>query len=132
MKSAKSIRWTLNRAALEFGCDPKTVAKGIRARGTLPGPDGKFSTVEIHSALCGDKDREQVRKLKEEADGLALANATRRGELMEVEDFLRAFEPAVIQMKSRILASSLTATEQDAVLNDMSRIASAATYEDPK
>ena len=96
MKSANAIRWTLATAANEFGLDRKTMAKRAKAAGIVPGPDGKFSTKEVHGSICTDYEKERARKMKEDADAAAIANAKEREEL-----FLPAMDTAArVESKS--------------------------------
>ena len=118
------LRWSIERAASEFGRAPRTVAARLKQSGQTQGEDGKFSTAQVATAIYGDLEGEKLRKTKEDADRLALANATARGELVDRQDFVRRLEPVVIQMKQRILGSGLTHAEQDELLADLAKLLS--------
>lgn len=115
-KSAfESIRWTLTQAAAEFGLNPRTVVTRAKVAGLMPGEDGRFSTAEVHAAICGDYERERIRKLKEEADWAALDNAEHRKEVVDKPELLKRFESTFAEMKQAIMGSKLSDKEKDAL-----------------
>lgn len=75
-----AIRWTVNRAAGEFGTTHQTLTRRLLALGVVPAEDGFYSTKQIASAVFGDKDGERIRLLKEQADKIELENAQTRRE----------------------------------------------------
>ena len=102
MQVAKSIRWTTEKSASEFGIDRKTLTKRIRKAGIEPGDDGKFSTSQICAAIFGDKASEELRKTREEADKLALHNAEKRGQLVELSAVESAWQDIVVSIRTHI------------------------------
>jgi hypothetical protein len=115
-------RWTLAEAGSEFGLSPKTIAQRVKAEGALPGEDGKFSTMEIHAAICGDYERQRTRKTKEDADRSARENAVGRSELVDKGDFLQRYEQIHAGMVQKVNGSTMTATEKDALLADIEQL----------
>lgn len=71
-KIKQAIRWTRFQAAQEFGLDAKTLEKQMKQAGIVPGTDGKFSTMDICTAifgsLKGDLIRAQTRQATEQAE----------------------------------------------------------------
>ena len=65
---------------------------------------------------------EKLRKLKEEADRVALENAARRGELIDKADFMKRIETIYTEMRQRILNSSMRDHEKDALLGGLSQL----------
>ncbi len=116
------IRWSLAMAAAEFGLGPKTVATRVKAAGIVPGKDGRFSTAEIHGAICGDYEKERTRKMKEDADKAALENAVARGQLVDKGDFMKRFEGIYAEMRQGILGSAMPDSDKDALLNKLARV----------
>ena len=102
--------------------NPRTVAQRVKAAGILPGPDGKFATREIHSALWGDVDREKLRKLQAETRSLLLANAEKEGQLVDVADFTKRLERIIVQMKARIMSSELSNAKKDQLCSDLAAL----------
>jgi phage terminase Nu1 subunit (DNA packaging protein) len=66
-----------------------------------------------------DFDRERLRRTKEEADKLELANARTRGELVEVAKVKRLGEQVMSGIKTKILNMPLTDDEKDKCLRDL-------------
>ncbi len=65
---------------------------------------------------------EKLRKLKEEADRVALENERTRGKLVEVEAVYKHFEGIFVSFRARVLASSLSNEEKDELLNDLRKL----------
>jgi phage terminase Nu1 subunit (DNA packaging protein) len=70
-----------------------------------------------------DIKKEQLRRTKEEADKLALANARSRGELIEVESVKRLGEKVMIAVRNQILNFPLTDDEKDQLLMQLLSLA---------
>jgi hypothetical protein len=65
---------------------------------------------------------ERLRKLKEEADKVALENDKTRGKLVDIEAVYRHFQGIYVALRARILASNLDDQEKDEILNDLRRL----------
>lgn len=117
-----SVRWTVQSAASEFGINPRTVASRLKVAGIVSGQDGLFSTVDIHRAICGDIDRERLRETREKANKLELENAVSRGELMDLQDLARRYEPIYAQIRQTIIASTLSDNDKDALLTALANL----------
>jgi phage terminase Nu1 subunit (DNA packaging protein) len=63
--------------------------------------------------------KQQLRRTKEEADKLELANARTRGELVEVSKVKRLGEQVMSGIKTKILNMPLTDDEKDKCLRDL-------------
>ena len=61
MKTEKTIAWSVNRAAIEFGCDRTTLRKRLADAGQQPDRKGQFSTRQVCAALFGDAHAVKVR-----------------------------------------------------------------------
>lgn len=66
--------------------------------------------------------KQQLRRIKEEADKLELQNAQTRGELVEVWKVISFFEKEVESMKSIIINSSTTEGAKDKLLGNLARL----------
>jgi hypothetical protein len=122
MKSITMFRWTINRAGIEFGLSPKTVASRVKAAGILPGKDGRFSTADVHRAICGDYERARTRKMEEEALHATLENQKAKGALVDVADFRARYERTYLGVRSVIMNSGLSDTDKDRILNDLAKL----------
>src|SRR6266446_757060 len=86
-RKTKQIRWTLNAAAIEFGCSVKTLAGQIKEYGILCGADGKWSTSQICQANFDSSYEQRTRLVREQADAKARENALGRGEVVAIDEF---------------------------------------------
>ena len=66
--------------------------------------------------------KHQLRRTKEEADKLELANARTRGELVEVWKVISFFEKQTVAMRSVIINSSTTEDAKDKLLENLARL----------
>lgn len=66
-----------------------------------------------------DLDAERLRKMTEEADKLALANARSRGELVEVTAVKKLGEKVMVAIRSRIMQFPLSDDEKDKLLTEL-------------
>jgi hypothetical protein len=77
---------------------------------------------EVRQKDTGNLAAERLRKLKEEADKIALENEKTRGALVEIEAVYKHFEGIFVSFRARVLASGLTDEEKDEVLKDLRRL----------
>lgn len=119
------LRWSLQMAAEEFGVARQTVKNHVVALG-LSADEATYSTKQIVSALFGDKQQEQARLAKEQADRIAMDNQERRRNLIPVEDALmlaRKFTFAAIAKLRGV--ETLSIEEKNAVIAEFRRLADA-------
>lgn len=122
MKSVSLQRWTIENAALEFGIDRKTLTGRIKTTGTLPGADGMFSTLDVAKSIYGDLEGERTRKTREEADQIAMENATTRGELLDLEDFSKRIESKASKATQIVKDFGLPEDKEEQLLNALSEL----------
>jgi len=122
MAIAKPIRWSAESASREFGINRGTLSKRIASAGVLPGADGKYSTVDICSAVFGDIEGEKLRLIREQADTQAIKNATARRELLPKDDVTAHLSAVLVAIRSAILASGQTKEEKADLINNLRRL----------
>jgi len=110
-------RWTIHRAAKEFGIHRETLAKRLEAAAVTPSK--AYSTRDICRAVYGDYEREKLRRVKEQADKLASQNELARQSLVRTEEVYLRLAKVFGAMRQRILSSTLTEDEQGDLLNDL-------------
>lgn len=120
-RKSEPIRWTVDRAAVEFGIAHKTLRTKLALAGTNPGEDGRYSTKQIDAAIHDDISEERIRLTKEQADKTALQNAIIRAERPTVEAVYKTHEGIYIALRQTILASHLNDAEQAECLEDLRR-----------
>lgn len=102
MAKPKALRWTLDNAGSEFGCDSKTLASRMKRAGISPGKDGKFSTREIAAAVFGDIESEKFRETRHRANLLELEEQEKRRESIPTGQVVEAWSAIVIAIKQAI------------------------------
>ncbi len=120
--------WTVAKWCKLMGGDRHTLAAkieavGLPARGVGAGRVGGAKLYHPRELLAvilgGDLDAERLRKTREEADRLALANARTRGELVEIAA-VKCLGAAVLgAVRNRILSFPLTDEEKDTCLREL-------------
>lgn len=121
----RALRWSVTRAAREFHVDFKTLAKRLTAAAVSPGPDGRYSTLEIARALYldgGDIDAEKLRKVRLECDLLQRKLDEADGRLLDADAVLRCWSQAVLNVRGTILALPLPEANRYAILDAITDI----------
>jgi hypothetical protein len=116
---AQLHRLTIEQGAAELRCDRRTLAKQVKSAGVLPGTDGLYSIFDLVGAHFGDIHGEVLRKTREEADKLALANEKERGRLLDAEAVYKHYEGAFVVCRQKLLASELSDEGKDELLTDL-------------
>jgi hypothetical protein len=119
----KPIRWTILRAANEFGVDRSTLTRALIREGHEIRPSARgqtpqdFRTRDIVAALFGDEDRARARDLEASAKLKEQKHARLAGELVdwsEVESrvgrFLAPLRTAIVTAKA-VLPSKVNPTD---------------------
>ena len=123
MKFQKPIRWTIEHAASEFGINPRTLSGGLRRASLEPGEDSRFSTAQICSAIFGDKEAEEILKIREEREILQIKKGKLLNELLPAEAVERVWAAAVIGWRQKILGTDgLTDAQKREILIDLKTI----------
>jgi phage terminase Nu1 subunit (DNA packaging protein) len=124
--------WTIAQWCREVGGDRKEFAQRVSAAGVRPSgkAKGRAAGAELYRvrdffkvAIGGDIEAEKLRKCKEEADKLELANARTRGELVEIAAVKRLGEKVMVAIRNRILNMPLTDEEKDKCLIELMDLA---------
>jgi AraC-like DNA-binding protein len=113
------IRWTLERASSEFDINPRTLSKRLKATGTEPGKDGKFSTSQIAGAKFSDYDNERTRLTKAQADQAELDLSVSRREVVPVAIAFQCVSNMLFAVRRVIEMSELPNDRKDAIFNEL-------------
>jgi hypothetical protein len=126
--SGKRLETLLARHDIQLG-DRRL--RQIAGEGFFPEPDrGEYQLTptllglvryyrELQQKRGGEFEAQELRKLTESADKLALENEKTRGGLVEIEAVYKHFQGLFIALRARILGSNLTDEEKDQLLNDL-------------
>lgn len=135
-KKEGPMTWTLSKAGVEFGFDPKTVGARLTDAGQKPDNNGRFTTRQICAALYGDERAEKQKLLAEQIKHAALKNAKQEGSLIALESACFVAQRAAFAVKQRILSLSLPDDEKRGLLAEIAALAetdfSAAESEDDR
>lgn len=121
-RAIKSLRWTVERAALEFGIDRKTLTKRIAARGITPGDDGHFSTREICGAAFSDGEVARAALAVSQTENYDLKNKALAGELGDKELFQKLSDSMVLLLRQKISDSQMPEALKLEILKDIQKI----------
>jgi hypothetical protein len=119
-RTPERLAWTQERAAAEFAINPRTLAARLKQGGEKPDEDGRWTTLQIASAVFGSLERERIRKTSAEANQVETENKVAAGRLVDVDDFARNYETVYVGMKAEIMASKLSDAEKDSLLKKLS------------
>lgn len=121
-RTLNQIRWTVERASVEFGFDRKTLTKYIVSGGLVAGKDGKFSTQDICTAVFSDKNAAQIAHLIAQTEGHELKNRELAGELADKELFQKLSDSVVLLLRQKISDSQMPEALKLEILKDIQKI----------
>ena len=113
------LRWSVESAAREFDWHVDTLKKKLVQAEQIP-TEGTYGTRQIVAAIFGDVASERLRKVKEEADNVALRNAILRGEVLPKDLVTQAMSSVFVVISQLIQASSMTTVEKKDLANTIS------------
>ena len=85
------LRWTVDKAAREFGVTEYLMRKRLKDGAEHPGPDGCYTTGQLHKVMFGSLHLERLRKTAAEADAVEMTNAITRREFLSAKDLTGTF-----------------------------------------
>jgi len=120
MATTDSYRFTVQKAADEFGFDRKTVAKRLK----MAGLEGKadYSTREIYQALSGDLEAAEIRVANARAEKLEMEVAQLKGDLVPTDHVVIVWSNVLIAIRQIIKNSSVSKTEKLSLLKELREI----------
>ena len=121
MKLKEKILLTLPTAAAEFGVDRRVLERSLADINAMP-IGGKFTIRDCHNACSGDIEAQKLRLVREQADSVAIKNATARGELVELTAVTSHMENVFVSIRSGILASGLLSEEKNDLLKTLKKL----------
>lgn len=121
-RTIKPLRWTLERAAAEFGIDRKTLAKRVTVKGIQPGDDGKFSTKEIASAVFSDGQAAKVSLALSQKENFDLRNKKLSGALVDPKQCQELWDSAMIALRQKISDAPIPEALKTELVKDLQAI----------
>jgi hypothetical protein len=101
-RTLEPLRWTIERAAMEFGLDRKTLSKRIVASSITPGDDGHFSTSEICAAVYSDSKAAKTALDVSHRENYELKNGELARKFADKELFQKLSDDMVLVLRQKI------------------------------
>lgn len=98
------MKWSVNAAAKEFRVDRRTLNRALEAFGESVGNGARFHTQVICGALFGEREREQIRLLKADAELKEMDLHQQRKELVQMADVQTLLTEMLLPIRQRWLA----------------------------
>ena len=134
-KPLETTTYGIAELASAFGCDVRLLKRRLNDAGH--GALTSWTVRQCHDALSGDGSLESLRAAKTNAtitlDEIAkLDLETKRGSLVDMEDFCRSVEPIAVAMVATIESSRLTDLEKHKLREDIAKLLAVSTPPDTK
>lgn len=100
------MKWSVNKAAIEFGVSRETIDKGLTRLGVKGTRGDTYSTKQIHEAIAGDFRHQRTRREAAAADRLEMENARTKRELIPLEENLAWQNKVLLPIRQRLLSLS--------------------------
>lgn len=121
-KPHKPLRWGITVAAAEFGIDPDTLSKRLRAESIEAGDDGCFGTKQIVTAIAGDLEKEKTRNEAAKADLHEMKRDLERGKLIPAERVRASLEELKVAISQVIDHSHLEQKQKVTIYANLQKL----------
>jgi len=98
------MRWTVSKAATEWGIDRRTLTERLKAIGLDARKGVKFHTRDISRAVTGDLEQERILETRERRLALERDRLEADGDLVRFEGVNRLYTEACLPIRQRLLA----------------------------
>jgi hypothetical protein len=117
-----ALRWTVERAGVEFGLSTGTLRKALGKNSAAPDADGLFSTRKVIDALYGSMAAEKLATQKQITERITLENQITCGQMLSRSELSKGLALIADAMSSRIMVSELSRLAKEDLLKDLSSI----------
>jgi hypothetical protein len=117
-----ALRWSIERAGIEFGLASTTLRKSLAKNSALPDENGLYSTGQVVAALFGGLHFEKLRTQRARTRKLELENAITTGTVLDRAELMKGFAAIADAISSRIMASELSRMAKEDILRDIATI----------
>lgn len=98
------MKWTINKAAIEWGIDRRTLATRLAELGLDTDKGTTFHTREISRAVVGDLDAEKIKLTKADAALREIEVAEKRAQLVDLAEVQVMVRDALLPVSQRLRA----------------------------
>jgi hypothetical protein len=116
------LRWTIEKASIEFGAPANTIRKSLGSVHIACGADRCFTTQQICEALYGDMHKEKLRTQRQITERYSLENAITQGQVVPRSELMKVMTMIADAITSRIASSKLSREAQDDIMKDIASI----------
>lgn len=109
-------------ACYEIGINPRTLAGRLKQGSIDPDTDGTYSTKQIIQAIYNDLESERIRELRSKSALNELELRRKEGELIDLEDFAKRYEPIFTNLVRIVKSSKMTEDEQNEILTAVTKL----------
>jgi len=111
-----STRWSIHKAAQEFGIHRETLGKKLEAQSIRPGKDKAYSTSDICKAIFGDLDGERLLLIREQREKLSREREKDERQLIPSELVERVWCATMIEFRQRVMVCDLPRQQKEELL----------------
>jgi len=116
----EALRWTIERASIEFATTQDTLKKSLSQASVSCGPDGCYSTAEICQGLFGLMHQEKIATQKEIRKRYTLENQITTASVLNRAELSKGFGALADAISGRVMASGeLSRATKEDILKDL-------------
>jgi hypothetical protein len=119
---AAALRWSIERAGIEFGLTSQTLRKSLAKTSATPDADGLFTTKQVIAAIYGAFDQEKLATQKQLTRKYEIANAVSESELLDRAEIAKGLSMVADAMVSRIMSANVDRSVKEDLLNQLSSL----------
>jgi hypothetical protein len=101
---AAALRWSVERAGIEFGLASHTLRKSLVKNAATPDADGLFTTKQIVAAIYGSMHIEKLATQRELRRKLELENAITVGSVLNRAELMKGLAAIADAFASRVMS----------------------------
>lgn len=98
------MKWTINKAAQEWGIDRRTLTIRLTGIGFTVGNGSKFHTRDISRAIVGELEREKILETQQRRMLLEMEVKERGAELVKMSEVEKVLTDTLLPVRQRLLA----------------------------
>ena len=118
---SEPLRWSVIRAAEEFGLDQVTLRKRLVKAESIPDDTGCYGTLQIISAVFDDSKTLRDLEVKERTENYRLKNEAIKGNLLDKGSMLAGLEISYQSVKNIVMGSLLSEKDKKDILDNLAR-----------
>lgn len=106
-KKMSATRFTLHKAAQEWGIHRETLGKRLKAHGIEPDEKDQFSIQQIDQAIHGDLDEERAGLVREQRELTRVNRMEKLRELVPIAMVDRVWCRVILEYRQRVMSANI-------------------------